>query len=363
MNNSITPRQMFFVVLQTQIGVGILSLPFTMFLKAKTDGWMSIMIAGIFVQFVILMMWTLMKRFPGKTLFEVIPQLIGPSAGNVLNCLYSIHFIFVSVLILMFFYQITGRWIFPETPKWVLMSSLALTSWYLIISSPRIIARFFIIVTPLLIVLFFLIAYAYTDVHLLYILPIGASGMKNVLLGTQDATVALLGFDSALVFWAYTSGKAEKKLKAVSLAALGVTLFYTYATFTTFIYFNPEEIIIVPEPVLYMLKAFSFKVIERTDLVFASLWLVSVATSFMSYSFIAAKGIQTVLKLKHHKKVLLYTIPACIFIATLPGSDLQIKQWGKWISLSGIIFNIPVIALLLLIAIFTKKKAGSVTHE
>ncbi|MFC0189190.1 GerAB/ArcD/ProY family transporter [Fictibacillus aquaticus] len=362
-NNSITPRQLFFVIIQTQIGVGILSLPFTLFTKAKTDGWMSVMIAGVLIQFVILMIWLLMKRFPGSTLYDVIPLLIGPAAGKVLNALYTIHFIFVSVLILMYFHQITGRWIFPETPKWVMISCVALTSGYLITSSARIIARFFIIMTPLLIVLFLLIAYSYTDAHLLYILPVGVHGMKNVLVGTQDATVALLGFDAALVFFAYTNGKPEKKLKAVSLAALCVTLFYTYVTFTTFIYFNSEEIIIVPEPVLYMLKAFSFKVIERTDLVFMSLWLVSVATSFMSYLFIAAKGVQSVLKLKHHKKTIPYLVFTSIILATIPKSNLQIQQWGKYISLSGIIFTIPIICLLLIIAVARKKQGGNAQYE
>jgi spore germination protein (amino acid permease) len=362
-NNSITPRQLFFVIIQTQIGVGILSLPFTLFLKAKTDGWMSVMFAGLFIQFVILMIWLLMKRFPGKTLYEVIPLLIGPVAGKVLNALYCIHFIFVSVLILMYFNQITGRWIFPETPKWVMISCVGLTSAYLITSSARIIARFFIIVTPLLFVLFLIIAYSYTDVHFLYILPVGASGIKNVLLGTQDATVALLGFDAALVFYAYTSGTPEKKLKAVTIAALCVTLFYTYVTFTTFIYFNAEEIVIVPEPVLYMLKAFSFKVVERTDLVFMSLWLVSVATSFMSYLFVAAKGVQSLLNLKHHKKTIPYLAIGSIILASIPKTNLQIKQWGEYISLSSIIFTMPIVALLLIIALVRKKKGDSVQYE
>lgn len=294
-HHTITHRQLFFVVIQAQIGVGILSLPYSLFQKAKIDGWMSLLIAGILIQFSLLAIWKLCDRFPQKTLFDFLPKILGKYLGLIFNVIYTLHFLFISVLILILYNSIVAKWILFETPSWIIILIMAFTGAYFISSSPREIARFSTIVTPLLLILFGFILYGYTGVHPLYILPMGEVGMSTILKSSQDAVVALLGFDVALVFLAYTEGARSKKIKVISYASLFVTILYTFIVLTTYMYFNPLEIVIVPEPVLYMLKAFSFSIIERTDLVFISIWMVSVATSFISYLFLTAKGVKNFL--------------------------------------------------------------------
>lgn len=56
-----TKTQLLFFIIQTQIGVGILSLPYSVFQRAKQDGWMSILLAGLVVQLLILLFWMLAK--------------------------------------------------------------------------------------------------------------------------------------------------------------------------------------------------------------------------------------------------------------------------------------------------------------
>jgi spore germination protein (amino acid permease) len=355
-SHTITHRQLFFVIIQSQTGVGVLSLPYTLFAKAKTDGWISLLLAGLFIQISILAIWKLCEMYPKQTIFDFIPKIVGTKLGVVLNILFVVHLFSVCVVILILYNSIVSKWIFFQTPRLVVILILALTCVYCITCTAREIARFLMLVSPLLLVLFFFVAYAYSDVHLLYAFPVGAAGIKTILSGSSDALISLLGFDTALVFLAYTQGRSNSKLKVISYASLCVTLFYCFVTFTTYIFFNPVEIVIVPEPVLYMLKAFSFKILERTDLIFLSIWIVFVTTSLISYLFFTAKGVQTLFKLKHHKSAAPYVGIICALIASIPGSKLDVQLWSKLIGMSALCCSALFPIFLLLIAIFRKRK-------
>ncbi len=355
-SHSITHRQLFFLIIQSQIGVGVLSLPYSLFTKAKIDGWISLLLAGVFIQFSILAIWKLCDRFPRSTIFDILPKIMGKQLGFLFNIIYTIHFAFISILILALYNNIVGKWILFDTPHWVIIFLMAFTGAYFITSTPREIARFFTIVTPLLLILLGLILYAYTDVHLLYIFPVGDVGLSTIIKSSSDAMVSLLGFDVALVFMAYTSGTPNKKLKVISFASLCVTLIYLFIVVTTFIFFNPMEIVIVPEPVLYMLKAFSFTVIERTDLVFLSVWIISVATSFISYLYTASKGVQTLFKLKKQESAAPFIALFCFLIAIIPNEKIEILAWNKYISLTSLLFSGLAPIFLLLIAVIRKRQ-------
>jgi hypothetical protein len=50
--------------------------------------------------------------------------------------------------------------------------------------------------------------------------------------------------------------------------------------------FSPKELAVVPEPTLYMLKAVSFKIIERSDLIFISAWVVIIICTLAGYAYL-----------------------------------------------------------------------------
>ena len=47
------------------------------------------------------------------------------------------------------------------------------------------------------------------------------------------------------------------KLKAVTLANTFTTLFYAYAVFTSLIVFSPQELDLLPQPLLYVITSYS----------------------------------------------------------------------------------------------------------
>src|SRR5699024_2357724 len=124
----------------------------------------------------------------------------------------------------------------------------------------------------------------------------------------------------------------------------------------TLLYFSENELKIVPEPVLYLMKAFSSRMIERPDLLFTSMWIVLAVTTLIITVYSGTLGIMTVM---HSSNLRNYTI-----LFTLLSFLLSLSLYDKHIinvvskihnyTSTPVLFFMPVI--LLLIAIIFRKR-------
>ncbi|MBN3545729.1 GerAB/ArcD/ProY family transporter [Fictibacillus barbaricus] len=51
--------------------MAVISLPYDVFHKSKTDSWLSIILSGIVVQLLIVLIWLMAKKYPNSTLFGI----------------------------------------------------------------------------------------------------------------------------------------------------------------------------------------------------------------------------------------------------------------------------------------------------
>lgn len=353
----ITTWQLTFFIIQTQIGVGILSLPFALHGVAKGGAWISSLLAGLFVQVGILLIWLLMRRFPQDTLHQMLTRITGKWLGNGLIIIYSIYFACVATMVLILFNRVIKRWVLIQTPKWMILLLMVATGVYLAREKPRTIARFFVMVSLLIAILFILMQHSYmVHINFKYLFPLTEAGWGKIVDGAREAQVAMLGFEILLVLFPFVEGTSAAKLKAATWANLFVTLFYTFTVFTAVVVFSPQELPLVPEPVLYMLKAFTFEVIERIDLIFLSIWIVSVATSFISFLFAASHGVGSLFFKGNHAPVVLIFAALCYVGSLIPRTKMHVEAFDQvlsWYSYVAI-FAIPL--LLYLTSVLLKKK-------
>lgn len=354
-SNKISPAQLFFTIIQTQIGVGILSLPNTMAVASKNDGWISLIFGGIIVQIFIVLYYLIMRKFPNKKVKEIVELLFGKKIRKIFEMGLLLYGIIVGVLILILYTRILDRWVLPETPNWIITLLMAVCCYFLAKEEMRVIARFNVIVSFFLFIFLGLIIYSLKDANIFYIMPIASTGWKEILMATKDAIIALLGFEIIMFLTAMTSGDTKLKFKLITAANIVVTLFYLLAVIACFLFFSPADILLIPEPLLYLIKAFSFKIIERTDLLFLSIWIVSVFTSFVSYVYWGADCIKGLFNSKKSSKNTLIILAIIYFAAQLPSDTQQsIDQFSKYASYAGyIVVSIPIV--LLPFVLFCKK--------
>src|SRR5699024_11617729 len=72
-----------------QVGVGVLSLPYDIFVKAKNNGWLSVIITGLIIQTILLLFHLLMSRFPEDNIFDISKKLFGKFFGNI--CIFLFY--------------------------------------------------------------------------------------------------------------------------------------------------------------------------------------------------------------------------------------------------------------------------------
>jgi len=318
--DKISQAQLAFFIIQTQVGVGVLSLPYAVHQVSKGGAWISVLIGGLLAQIVIILQWYLGKLNSSMTLYEIVSELFGKWIGKIWILLYALYFVLIAEVILLRFTDIVGRWVLIETPRSVILFLIAFPAWYLARENIRTIARFYVFSSFLVVAFILLICIGFFDADIRYLFPITEAGWMNIIKGAHPAFIAMIGFEAILMLYPFVEGSPKGILRAVSIANWVVTLFYAFATFTALVVFGSEVLDLVPEPLVYMLKGYSFTVVERVDLIFLSIWVVDVITTLVAFFHFAGKGLESVFNNKSTQLkrkvayVALFTFLAAIFI-------------------------------------------------
>ncbi len=355
---SITKFQLFFVLIQSQIGIGLFSLPNVVQESAKGDSWISIILAGIIVQFLLVVYWLLLKRFPNDTFTKITQNILGGFLGKILNFIFYFYFIMTGSLLTILMVKVIKLLLLPLTPNWAISLLLLITSIYLTVSNLKIIARFFVLASTLIIVLLFITLFTLIlPKEIQFILPIGSSGIKNILIGSKSALLSKLGFEGLLFLYPFIIHNNKGVLKTISMANIFVTGFYTYLVFICLISFSPDQMNQIREPVLYLLRGLSYKMIDHVDLIFLSIWIVPMTTSIIAYLFLASKSISN--EKKSYKKTVVINGILIFLISLIPHTDEITLLFSKYVTYLSyaVVFVIPALLLILSI-IFKKHETG-----
>lgn len=356
----ITQFQLIFLLIHSQVGVGVVSLPFDVFIKAKGDSWTSILLTGVIIQIAILLFGALIVRFPSKHLYGIAQSLFGNIIGKTIVILYSIYFIYFGSLVLENFSYILKAWMMPLTPKWLLLILMVVTAVYIVIGNLQLIARFFLLASVVLIGFIGFAAYALKDANLTFILPVGTSGVMPMIQGILPCFYAFQGFELLLITHSFVQSDKKGVIKAATIANIFVTFFYLFLTLTCLLFFSPEEFKLVPEPVLYLIKAFTFRIIERPDLLFTSMWIVLVATTLMTALYASSLGLSVAMNSNKIKKFVILTAALCFGLAMFLHGKYEITSkfmiYNQFLVFTFAL-GLPILFLLISI-IFNKKERG-----
>ncbi|MBM0066613.1 GerAB/ArcD/ProY family transporter [Alkalicoccobacillus gibsonii] len=360
-NSSITLVQFFWFFTQIQIAVSVLTLPYSIYKVAKTDGWLSMILAGIITQLLIFVIWKLGKRYPSMTFFELLESLLGKYVGKFVSILYITYFLSLTTIILIFFNFLISVWVLSQTPDIVKIPLFVLGCFYLLHSDLRIIARFLTIIGPVVLLVPFLACYAFFDSEPLYLLPVFSSDTVDILKGVLTGSLAMQGFLILSILYPYIEGSDKEKLLSATYANIMVTAIYVFTIIAAFVYFSPGQFEILPEPLLYMVKTISLVLIERIDLIFLAFWSVTVLATIVGYLYIISTGMATVFQRSSSNR-LGFNILACVIItvfALIPQNLLTLRRLLIYIDYIGAVFVVVIPILLLLFAVLFKRREST----
>ncbi|WNS78686.1 endospore germination permease [Domibacillus sp. DTU_2020_1001157_1_SI_ALB_TIR_016] len=356
---SISTWQLFFFMLQTYVGSGILSLPYDVHQVAGKDGWLSILLMGFYMQIGIIVIWLLASRFPNKALPEFLPLIVGRAISVLIIALYMFLFFMTTSQILAVFLSIAADWAFPRTPPIVFAVIVTAITVYLIQEDIRVIARFHVLMSFFLmgVLMIFLFILKYLNVY--YLLPIGSSGVQNIVAGAQKAIYSLAGMEMLLWLFPLTQANNKGKWKAAAGASLAATTLFTLLALCAFSFFSTAKLKHIPEPIIYMIKSIEFGIVERLDLIFLVFWAVFSITSFMNYFYLAALSAASITKAKHHKTAVYVLSLLIIPMSVYTNNAESIKMIGGFLSWSYHVFLFFIPLFLLVIAMIRRKREST----
>lgn len=350
---TLSPGQFMILIVQTQIGINVLYMPSSVESIVKNDAWISMLLAGTVSTLFIVIMWLLASRLPNASCAEYMPRLLGKTFGTFAQLIYAVMFVLNCSLILVLFADVVRDWLLSETPKWVIIGLMLFVGTYLGREHARTIARFCMITSFLILLLLSIAAYAFKNANILYILPVGEQSPITIAHGALKAFYSLFGFEILLFVFPLVEGGHRSALKALMFANLFSTLVYVFLVFLCLVVFSPEELRIIPQPVLYMIKALSFTVFERADLYFLSIWTIIVISTVASYVFMSGTITGALFGRRSHRRVVPYASVVVFVCALLPSTQSSINVLETVVSTLGWA-TLIVLPTLMLIVTFVR---------
>ncbi|MBO7745829.1 GerAB/ArcD/ProY family transporter [Paenibacillus sp. MWE-103] len=358
MKQSITKAQLFFLIIKTQIGIGLLSLPSEMQHITKGDSWISVIVAGLVIQLVLVVYGKLLVKFPNETLSDITIRILGRYPGKAVNCVYYVFFVLIAAYATMLYVRLIKSWMLTLTPPWILFLLIIGTSLYLALDNLRVIARFFVLTSLLFIVLILISLLNFSnEVHLSYIMPVGQASVLTIFKGSERTFFAMLGFEITLYFFSQVDGGRKGIFGVISLANGFVTLFYAYFVFICLIGFSPKVLEQVNEPVLFLLKGLTYQLFDRLDLIFLTIWIIPMTATIVSYLCLAGKSLTA--KQSSYRKLVWFSAGSVFaigwYLSTLESTELV----GKWFEYGYLIMIAAVPALLWFGSLLIKDGRGA----
>lgn len=354
--NKLLPYQAFFVLIHAQIGIGVISMPYDVFIHAKADSWISIIVTGLVIQCVIFLIMYIMGKYPNESFFQVLQTMFGKWLARFILFAYFLYFIALCSLLLARYAVILSTWMMPLTPKWITVLLMICIIMYGVSTKLQVMARFFLLASFVFLIFIGFSIYAWKDGTWTFLSPIGNSGLKRTASGIYPAFSAFQGYETLLFLYPFIQGDGRTKLKVATFANIFVTLFYTFIMLTTIVFLSEAEIKLTPEPVLYVVKSFAFKIIERPDLLFTAIWIVLVATTIMIV-FFNADLIVRHLTTEERSNRSLYILGVIVFLLSLiPNGIYEVNDWMAKFQPVILIFAIGLPIIYASIALLTKRK-------
>ncbi|WP_440119377.1 GerAB/ArcD/ProY family transporter [Paenibacillus sp. QZ-Y1] len=354
--STITQGQLFLLILKFEIGVDILSLPHRIHLIAKGGGWISVFLGGIMIQLIILLCWLLMRRFPSSTIYQITTLVTGSWIGKVLVIAYIAYYLLMGTSVLVNAYSVINRWMLQDTPRWAILTLFLFSNIYLVRENLRIIARVLVLISFLIVPIMVLISYGLKEVNLLYLLPLDEAGWPNIISGSTETLMAMFGFEFFLVVFPMVEGKSVGKLKSITAASGIVVLLYAFTMFICSSAFSPQQLDMMPEPVIYLLRSIPLGTMDRVDFLFLPIWVISIFGAICGYNYAAANGLSYLFKQKNHKKAVPYVVLTSCIIAYLPQEKANIEMISTIANNSAYFFLIVLPLSLLLLSYILKRK-------
>lgn len=326
----VSPYFVFYIIVASQVGVGILSFQRDLAKEAGYDGWISVLITGCIVQVLMFLMYKLVSSSDGD-LIQIHQSTLGRFVGNTMSIIFMLYFGMLSLSVLRSYIEIVQVWLFPTLPTWLLSFLFMLVAYYVISGGFRVVVGlcFFSVIFPLFSQLVNYI-FPYSYFHLDNLLPVMDHSLKEIFSGVKGTVYTLSGFEVILMVYPFIR-KSKPSQKYAHLAILSTTLLYTISTVSCFLFFSEDQLLRQKWPELTISKLIHYSFLERFEYVYISMYLVIILSIISLLLWCSSRGFKLVFGIKQ-RVPLLALITVCVIGSQMLDDSESIASFRRYTS-------------------------------
>lgn len=287
----ITGWQLFCLVLNGMVGIGVFSLARQVGDVAGRGALLSIPLAGLVVIFQLIGMNLLASRFPTQTLNEYLVHVLGSFLAKVYLFAYAASAINLGVIVARSYWPLVSAWALESTPQVAFLLPLMLVCWNIAKRGIVVTARMVELINYSGLVLMVVLMLPIVPINPDFLRPVIEQGFGNILRGIAPSVFALAGFDIFLIVFPFA--RSQRRFWIAVAASSLATFFYTITTLLVLGALGLEFTTKTVWPLQLYLNRFALTAFERADVVFLILWsfqIINVITLTMLTSLSCLQG-------------------------------------------------------------------------
>ncbi|HWL11363.1 MAG TPA: endospore germination permease [Ureibacillus sp.] len=364
----ITATQTMMTITNSMVGVSVLALP-RIASEQVNSGAVLITILGLFLAFVGMMIIAALGiRFPNDSLIQSSKAIIGRPLSYLFGFFIFLFFIIIVGLITREFSFILSSFLFPDTPATVLIGTMlivvAITTRNDITTISYIQFVYFpFIAFPILLLVF--LAFPEMDIRQLRPFVGNQTTFQDFIEGSLIiAALPFVHIGSFIlsIYIPHTQSTKHAIRGSIFGAILSGTLLSLIVLVTVGVFgMNDVRNPLWPVYVLTRMIQLPFELLERLDILFLIIWILSAFTTILSGYLIVIYNGSQLFNLKSHRVLSYLMLPIVFIMALYPQDILQLYDLLRTVGLYGLLITMLYPLLLLLVA-FIRKKRGAVNE-
>lgn len=351
-NKKISPFLVFFLIHAMQAGVGLLGFQRIITMAAGYDAWISIIITALVIHVLMWMMFKMLHIANGD-IVAIHIFILGKKIGKIISSVFILYFSLLTITVLRNYIEIIQVWMFQELKTFWFTLVLLILSIYIVYGGFRTITgiAFFSVILPFYIFVLFVVIFPFSDFTNL--LPILDHSLKELLIGSRDMTLTILGFETILFYYPFIQ-KPEKAKKWAHFGLLYTTLICVYLAIITFAYFSENQLQKNVWPTLTMWKIIKLPFVERFEYIGIANWLLIILPNICICLWCASRLAKQIFAVRQSTSVLAIGI-LCLIGTSLLSSREQINFLADITAKVGLYFNLIYVPLLFVWTLIAKK--------
>ncbi|MFP3125701.1 spore germination protein [Ectobacillus funiculus] len=351
-DGEIGEREILCVVASCTIAVGVLFIPRN--LAGATnffDGWLALVITGIFTIFFTGVITQLTSRFPNQTFFTYASAICSKPVASVITICFAIHYM-VSVSYQTRFVAIVAKqYLLDQTPAEIISLLFLLVVVYAVSGSRIGVIRLNVLFLPIILFISLLVlGMNIPKFEPKNLSPLFTTGLEGYWKGSKESFFALVGSDILLFYVAFVN--KPKKITKYAMIGAGIPLgLYLLIYMMAIGVFTAETTATLVYPTIELAKEAETPggFLGRIESLFFMIWIMTIfntASLYLDAGLIALSSLFQ--KVKKRTFIFLLT-PFIYLIAMLPTNLIEVNVLGSYInySLFGLGILIPTALLLL----------------